>query len=283
MVVLLSQIEAKIRYTGKIQVDDQVYIEDPFQIVAGLASHLHAFGFPPDRPFEPVFVFTMQTWSSAAELTSFGRWGSEVMKAIHQMPDRAERVLSFYREVAHEAPTLGVDGDILQAQYQNFKRTAKAAFTFELPVSLLEYIPGNLSGDVEKAFEWLTKWDTAFDGVKLLSALLLANPKCNVLSQFDKLLYSQKQFLIEGLKLSNKDEGAENEKLAAVIQSFEQRALEPRVDVDAEVEKVRSKAEDMSKSSITAGSPRTPERRVDRARRESPATTPGEILHFSKH
>jgi hypothetical protein len=257
----LNQIDQKIQYRGTVQVNASIQIDDPEQVIASIASHLRTYGFPPGRRFEALFVFTFQTWTSSPNL-AFGRWAGEVMKAIHSIPNQASRLLAFYQEVARNS-SLGIQADILQSSYLNFRRLAKGQFSTEPPVSLLDHTIGDVSSDVEKAFEWLTKWETAFDGVRLLWNVVLNNPDCNFQAQFDKLLYSQKQFVIEGFRVSSREqEGGVGDEIPELIADLDRRALKPRVNVEAEIEKVSGKARDvpaLSRSAVVQrpkGSPR---------------------------
>jgi hypothetical protein len=238
------------------QIDQKIELDDPEQVISRLAQHLRTFGFPPDRQFKSIFVFTFQIWSSSSNL-AFGRWAGEVINAIHSLPDQADNILTVYLEVARD-PALNVDADLLQSSYLKFRRLAKRKFSSEPPISLVEHTIGGVSNDVEKAFEWFGKWETAFDGVRLLWNTVLNDPECDFKIQFDKLLYSQKQFVIQGFKVSNSEQdGGASDRITKLIAELERRAPIPPIKVEDEVEKVAAKAREASGLSKSARSPRS--------------------------
>jgi hypothetical protein len=261
MLSLLDQIDRKIQYSGTVTINEAAQLDDPLQIIARLAAHLRAFGFPKDRAFQPLFVFTFQTWSSRLDLKTFGRWADDVLKAIYALPGKADQILSFYREVARDT-TLRIDADTLQSSYLTFKRVAKELHGFDCPVVLVGHDTGDLSGDIEKAFEWIAKWETSFDGLNLLWSLVVANPACSLTAQFDKLLFSRKQFIIQGCKLRYNDLASQNNEILELIDFLERRALKPRVNVDAAMDSLSAKAKNMALYSSLSRTPRSRDSRV---------------------
>jgi hypothetical protein len=207
----------------------------------------------------------------------------DLLKAIYQIPGKSQQVYEFFRLVYREL-SLGISQTYLEAQYQNFRRVLGSPDGF--PLTLGEFQPGDTGVDIEKAFEWLSTWETAFDGLKHLWIILKANPQCDFGRRFDKLQFGHKQFLIEGLRLANKEENDENdafaERIAELIEVCEQRALAPRPDVDGDVERVKAKADGVSKSVTSPVARPSPERRQRARGLGLSPIAEGDVLSFTK-
>jgi hypothetical protein len=276
MLSLLADVESKYQFDGRrLIVNSNIHFDDPLVMLQTLSVNFRKVGFPPDRPFEPVFAFAVDMGCSNEV---YSRFCMDILKGIYQIPGKSQAVFDFFRFVSKDTG-LNVEPVYLDAQYQNFRRAQKTLR--DLPLTLGEFVPGDISGSIEQAFEWLTKWEMAFDGVKQLWAILKANPRVNFNSRFDTLYFSQKQFLIEGLRLANKEENDGDERLESRIADLEQRASMPRIDVDADVERVKARAETVTKSTTSPLLPRSPKESRVKGMRSSPAGD-DEIVTFLK-
>ena len=115
--------------------------------------------------------------------------------------------------------------DFLEQCYQHFLNTTliKDNNGETVPVSLTATMNQSLNNkDIEIAFTCLKKWNSSYDGVRRIWKILKKNPRINVNEYFDQLGFTQKSFLIEGLKnrsLSDAKKSKDNPKLIKRIRA----------------------------------------------------------------
>ncbi|OHS96837.1 hypothetical protein TRFO_09727 [Tritrichomonas foetus] len=187
--------------------------------------------FPQYKPFEPLFKLALETYAN-------DKTSPEEKKSIYLLISNVNNtcdpsgLLKLYLSFKDESK---YPHEFLEQCYQHFLKTShlkdKLPANTYIPVSLVAASEKNHRKDVEFAFTCLNKWDSSYDGVRRIWELLKSEPDTDISEYFDQLIFTQKTFLVEGLRNCLEDEGGNNKIMETVINKLDDRMMsETRTD-----------------------------------------------------
>ena len=163
--------------------------------------------FPNNRSFEKLFNLAMETYKSQYTSSDEKKQIFMLMTCINTICDPL-RLLQLYlkNQRNYKFPS-----DFLEQCYQHFIKTSHIQDLIspskKLPVSLVvqsELVPRK---DIELAFTCLNSWETSYLGVKQVWEFIKNGKATDINEYFDPLDFTQKCFLVTGLKAYMIEEG----------------------------------------------------------------------------
>lgn len=191
--------------------------------------------FPSNRSFEPLFNLAMKTFKNTKSSTDSKDKAYLLMTSVNSYCD-PEKLLNYYLECASKSDE-EYPKDFLERCYQHFLKKShpneKLPSSTIIPISLVTSEGPEPSKELLFAFACLNKWESSYDGVKRVWELLKKKPDIDITENFDQLIYTQKTFLVEGLRNyleeeqvddpTNKNNFIEQEK---AVENLENRMLD---------------------------------------------------------
>ena len=202
--------------------------------------------FPVYRKIDPLFKFAMKTYANKKIKPEQQKMIYLLMTNVNNLCNPA-RLLDLYLEYKDNETC---NHDFLEQCYQHFLKTSpaknKLPRNVNIPVSLVASSDLNPRRDIEFAFTCLNDWKTSYDGVKRIWELLKAEPDADVTEYFDPLIFTEKTFLVEGLRNCMENEG-ETPEMKKVIDELDDRMMnETKSDrVNREAQEVSNKMNEL--------------------------------------
>lgn len=186
-------------YLDHLEMHD-VHESDP--ILKNIYSVLRKLkAFPKERDIKPLVVACLIKFSESEDESATACDSFNILHLLNTLPERGKELLSLYTSSVNN-PDI-VTGK-LERVYQDIRR--KYSSKMQLPITLTAKGHDEVSNEIEHAFTCLAKWESSYDGVQRVWNLFKANPNLNLIRHFENLEFTQKCFLVQGLKMIAPDE-----------------------------------------------------------------------------
>lgn len=183
-------------------IDDHNY-RSASQILSEINAQLERLKeFPSERSFEPLFNLAMKTFTNPKLSTDQKDKVYLLMTSVNSFCD-PESLLNFYLKCSKKSDE-EYPKDFLERCYQHFLKTChpneKLPSNTNIPISLVSSEAPEPSKEILFAFACLNKWESSYDGVKRIWEVIKRKPDIDITENFDQLIFTQKTFLVEGLR-----------------------------------------------------------------------------------
>ncbi|OHT03554.1 hypothetical protein TRFO_29048 [Tritrichomonas foetus] len=179
--------------------------------------------FPRNRSFEPLFNLALETYKKRDTTDEEKKHIYLLMTSLNTLCNPIE-LLNIYLKNQNNKK---YQGDFLEQCYQHFLKTSGVSEivskTTKLPVSLVVQSELAPRKDIEFAFTCLNYWESSYDGVRRVWELIKNEPEIDINEYFDPLDFTQKCFLITGLRAHMMDDNLES--LEPVIEKLDSRMM----------------------------------------------------------
>ena len=226
---------------------------DLFKTLSEISYQLKKLPFPHrGHSLRTFFMLALQAWNAKGVTEKNHTQLFDLMQLINRQEGRTDELFKMYLAAAKDKK---IPKDYLEQCYQDFIRRNRGKSSITFPVSLRQHEEMEVRDDVELAFSCLSNWESAYDGVSRLWKMLKEDPRMDIQYHFDNLDYSQKCYLVQGLRLliqNNPSEGAKEMEEALTD-------LESRMDNESKGARVARAAQELGGkfSDIIENSPPT--------------------------
>ncbi|KAH0787369.1 hypothetical protein GPJ56_008721 [Histomonas meleagridis] len=199
-------------------IDDSV--ENPLEILKEINDQMYRLKmFPNKHDVTSLFNFALRTYQTIRTQSCY----NIVFNLMTQINNycEPEKVLNLYLKSVSRSSRLN---EFIEQCYQHFLLKNKQKLPKELnyPTSLTAKIQNIQRNDIELAFNCLSCWSSAYDGIIRIWNLLLQESDLDISDHFDALNYAQRCFLIHGLKeLTEENKDIKKEKIEEKIKELE--------------------------------------------------------------
>ena len=253
---------------------------DICKTLSEVSYQLKKLPFPKGHSLRTFFMLALQAWGAKGVTERNHAQLFALMQQINVQDGRTDELFKMYLAAAKDKK---IPKDYLEQCYQDFVRKNRGKSSTDFPISLRQHEAMEVRDDVELAFSCLSNWESAYDGVARLWKMLKEDPSMDIQYHFDNLDYSQKCYLVQGIRLLIANNATDDSKEMEEAVSD----LESRMDNESKGARVARAAQELGGkfSDIIENSPPT-QRQISkipaRFGRTSALSTGGDALSYRR-